>query len=76
MGKQKDAPKPICFLTQSNSFVPRNTPPHHTAVVKEGGEGTGEGEVRRGRWVCVWGDGGDDGGGTGGGEKWGVEGRG
>ena len=58
---KKNAPKPICTLTKSEIFVPRNTPPHHTAVVKEGGEGTGEGEVRRGRWVCGGGDGGDEG---------------
>ena len=73
---KKNAPKPICTLTKSEFFVPCNTPPHHTAVVKEGGEGTGEGEVRRGRWVCVGGDGGDEGEGREGEEWGGVERRG
>ena len=73
---KKNAPKPICTLTKSEFFVPCNTPPHHTAVVKEGREGTGESDVRRGRWVCVRGDGGDEGEGREGEEWGGVERRG
>ena len=73
---KKNAPKPICTLTKSDFFVPCNTPPHHTAVVKEGREGTGESDVRRGRWVCVRGDGGDEGEGREGEEWGGVERRG
>ena len=76
VGEQKNAPKPICTLTKSEFFVPCNTPPHHTAVVKEGREGTGESDVRRGRWVCVRGDGGDEGEGREGEEWGGVERRG
>ena len=72
---KKNAPKPICTLTKSD-FFPCNTPPHHTAVVKEGREGTGESDVRRGRWVCVRGDGGDEGEGREGEEWGGVERRG
>ena len=74
--QQKNAPKPICTLTKSEFFVPFNPPPHHTAVVKEGREGTGESDVRRGRWVCVRGDGGDEGEGREGEEWGGVERRG
>ena len=76
VNKKKNAPKPICTLTKSEFFVPCNTPPHHTAVVKEGREGTGESDVRRGRWVCVRGDGGDEGEGREGEEWGGVERRG
>ena len=74
--QKKNAPKPICTLTKSEFSVPCNTPPHHTAVVKEGREGTGESDVRRGRWVCVRGDGGDEGEGREGEEWGGVERRG
>ena len=73
---KKTPPNRFVLRQMFTIFAPHDTPPHHTAVVKGGGEGTGEGEVRRGRWVCVRGDGGDEGEGREGEEWGGVERRG